>query len=252
MNIDLNRLPWHELSNPRTYEEKGGEQGYYDHARPELIALLDHVPRVVLDIGCAGGALGKSLKERHPGVVVTGIELSEEAVALAATRIDRALSENVEKLDFQKAGFGLGSIDAVFFPDILEHLYDPWNLLARIKPYLARDAQVLASIPNIRNVWLINQLILCKWDYEEAGLLDVTHIRFFTMKGVIDLFSQTGYSIAHIERTVDVRVPEIVCPPGGKVDVKMPSGIITALGARDVWELRTLQFLVSAKPVLKA
>ncbi|MDP9018741.1 MAG: methyltransferase domain-containing protein [Candidatus Eremiobacteraeota bacterium] len=242
------RYVWHELSDPRTVAQKGGTQEYYDHARPELINLLTHTPRVVLDIGCGGGATGLMLKKMYPHAVVTGVELSEEAATLAATRVDRVLRENVETLDFESVGYSHGSIDTVFLPDVLEHLYDPWKLMARLKPFLSKDSQVLASIPNVRNLWLITELLAGRWQYEEEGLLDVTHIRFFTLQGVIDLFAQTGYSIERLAQNADGRVPVFECPEGNTIEVNMPNGSLKGLTPRDVWELRTLQFLVDAKP----
>lgn len=243
------RPAWNELTNPRSVAEKGGTQEYYDHPRHELIALLDHLPRLVLDIGCAGGATALELKKIHPNVMTHGIELSEEAAALASKRMDRVLLENVEQMDFTAFGYLPESIDVVFLPDVLEHLYNPWQLLVKLKPYLSKDAQVLASIPNVRNAWLVTQLISGKWDYVEEGLLDVTHIRFFTLKGVIELFSQTGYSIERLGQNIDGRMPEVNCPPDSKISFDMGGATFKEMSAQDIWELRTFQFLVDAKPV---
>jgi 2-polyprenyl-3-methyl-5-hydroxy-6-metoxy-1,4-benzoquinol methylase len=239
---------WYELSHPRTVAEKG-LANYYHFARPELVNLLSHTPRVVLDIGCAGGATGMLLKQTYPGTTVHGIEINEEAASLASTRLDRVLRENVEKLDFLRAGFEHGSVDAVFLPDVLEHLYDPWHLLLRLKPFLSTDAQVIASVPNSRNLWLIAELSAGNFDYEEAGLLDVTHIRFFTRKTALALFTQTGYSITRLGANIDGRIPELVCPQNGTIDINLPRLTFKAINAQDALELRTLQFVIDAKPV---
>jgi 2-polyprenyl-3-methyl-5-hydroxy-6-metoxy-1,4-benzoquinol methylase len=242
------RPVWYELSHPKTVAEKGLAH-YYHFARPELVNLLAHTPRVVLDIGCAGGATGMLLKQTYPNATVHGIEINEEAASLASTRLDRVLRENVEKLDFACAGFEYESVDVVFLPDVLEHLYDPWNLLLRLKPFLAPDAQILASVPNSRNLLLISELSAGNFDYEEAGLLDVTHIRFFTRKSALALFTETGYSISRLSHNIDGRIPELVCPQNGTIDISLPKLTLKAINAQEALELRTLQFVIDARPV---
>ncbi len=240
------RYVWQEISDPRSVLEKGQTAEYYNHPRHELIDMLRHEPRIVLDIGCAGGATGAALKARFPHAVVTGIEMSQEAAEFAKGRIDRVFRENVETLDFSSIGFGPASIDVVFVPDVLEHLYDPWRLLDRLKPHLSPDAQVLASIPNSRNLWLLNELLRGKWDYVEEGLLDVTHIRFFTRKSIDELFGQTGYRIERWSAVYDPRVPPMSAPEGQVVNIDTPMLAIKQLAQVDLDELRTFQFLVDA------
>lgn len=243
------RFAWEELSNPRSHADKGGTQEYYHNPRPELINLLRHEPRRVLEVGCADGSTGALLKQRYPAAHYTGIELNAEAAKIASGRLDRVLSENVEKFDFAAAGFAPKSIDAVFFADVLEHLYDPWNLLKRLRPFLADDAQILASIPNVRNMWLMNELIEGKWQYLEEGLLDVTHIRFFTKQSVIELFNQTGYNVQRMLPNFDPRVPAPDVPENGTVTIDTPRFTFKNVTAQEMYEYRTLQFLVDATPV---
>ena len=111
---------------------------YYHYARTEVLAMIKAAPGVVLDVGCGGGATGGEIKKRYPLAQVHGIELSRGAAEIARTRLDRVLNENVEELDFASAGFAPGSIDLALFPDVLEHLYDPWRLLQRLKPFLQK------------------------------------------------------------------------------------------------------------------
>lgn len=239
---------WEELSRPRRIVDKGAEATYFLNPRNELLQMLAHEPRVVLDVGCGGGATGAELKRMFPRAVVHGVERSGEAAAYALARLDRVLQEDVETMDFAGAGFAPGSIDVVFFPDVLEHLYDPWNLLRRVKPFLAPDAQVLASIPNVRNLWLLGELFKGRWDYVEEGLLDVTHIRFFTRKSVEELFVQTGYRIARWGANYDPRVPTIAAPPDALLNVDIYGLTMKNVSMRDLDEFRTIQFLVDAAP----
>lgn len=242
------RYAWQELSSPRSITEKGGTATYYRNARHDMIALVRGEPKVIVEVGCGDGATGAELKRKYPRAAVYGIEINREAATLAAARMDRVLTDSVETLDYAAAGFEPGSIDLVFFPDVLEHLYDPWNVLVRLKPFLASGAQVLASIPNVRNFWLMNQLISGKWNYSEDGLLDVTHIRFFTKKSAIELFEQTGYRIAAMHSNVDVRVPEMQSADGRPVNIDTQGFTLKDMSPQDLVELRTLQFVVDALP----
>jgi 2-polyprenyl-3-methyl-5-hydroxy-6-metoxy-1,4-benzoquinol methylase len=238
---------WEQLSAPTPSE--AGDALYYNYVRSEIVGLIKQPPRVVLDVGCGGGGTGAEIKRLYPKAVVHGIELSDAAAEIASTRLDRVLNENVEKLDFAAAGFEPESIDLVLFPDVLEHLYDPWNLLRRIKPFLANDAHILASIPNVRNLWLIDQLLAGDWDYVPAGLLDVTHIRFFTRKSIVQMFEQTAFRVVHLAANVDARVPAADIPSGTKVDVTTDRMVIRNIDRQSFDELRVIQFLVDAIPV---
>lgn len=242
------RYVWQELSNPKPVSDKGKDSVYYRSPRTDMLAHLRSAPKFVLDVGCGAGATGAEIKQRYPNAYVTGIELNEGAARLAADRLDRVIQHNVEQLDFEKAGFTAGSIDLVLFPDVLEHLYDPWNVLMRIRRFLAPGAQVLASIPNSRNLWLLSHLSGGGWDYAEDGLLDVTHIRFFTKKTIAELFAQTGYDIHAMYSNPDGRVPVMQAPDGGAVNIDTPQFTLKNLNAQDLVELRTLQFIVDAAP----
>ena len=243
------RFVWQELSDPRSVTEKGVDSIYYRNARTDMIARIRKAPKLMLDVGCGAGATGAEIKKRYPNATVIGIELNPEAAAMANGRIDRIIVDNVETLDFSAAGFADGSIDLVFFPDVLEHLYDPWKLLVRLKPFLAPNAQVIASIPNVRNLWLLTQLIAGSWDYAEEGLLDVTHIRFFTKKTIVQLFEQTGYKVGAIYANGDGRVPDMQAPAGKTVNIDMPQVMLKNMGQEDLIELRTLQFVIDARPL---
>lgn len=240
------RYVWQELSDPRGVKEKGKDSVYYRSPRLDMLKHLNHDPRVVLDVGCGAGATGAELKRRYPSVTAIGIEFNEHAAQLASTQIDRVISANVETLDFNAAGLEEGSLDLVLFPDVLEHLYDPWRVLVRLRPFLSANAQILASIPNVRNLWLMGQLASGTWQYEEDGLLDVTHIRFFTKKSVLELFQQTGYAVKALHVNIDGRVPAMQAAPGTTVNIETPRLTLKNLTQEDLNELRALQFIVDA------
>lgn len=176
---------------------------YLDYVNPLALHMLAEAPRRVLDLGCAGGMLGATLKQRHPGAIVVGVEAGAAAAEKAATRIDRVIRRRLEDLDLAREGFADGAFDTVIAADILEHLVNPWDLLLRIKPFLSPGAQLIASIPNIRNVSLLAHVLLDgRWEYVPTGLLDVTHLRFFTLTDMRRMFEETGYEVEHQAATI--------------------------------------------------
>ena len=175
------------------FDAQAGDH-YLDYVNPAVLQMIDGTPRRVLDLGCASGSLGAAIKERHPGAQVVGVEAGRAAAERAATRLDRVIHRRLEALDLGAEGFDPGTFDTVIAADVLEHLVDPWRVLVSLKPFLASGAQVVASIPNVRNLWLLSRALAeGRWEYTERGLLDVTHLRFFTLEEMRRLFEETGY-----------------------------------------------------------
>lgn len=237
--------PWQLLSM-----EHGTElhEGYIDQPRSELFPLFDHPPRRVLDVGCFTGATGQAIKQQYPGVQVLGIELNHAAAHVAAGRIDRVFERKIEELDFIAEGIQPGSIDTVILADVLEHIYDPWDMMLRLRPWLTADAQIVASIPNSRNLLLILDLVGGRWRYEPAGLLDVTHIRFFTKQEIVRFFHETGFEVTKMASAPDVRLNSVVGPAGTATDIDLGKMVLKGVSPEELMELKTLQFLVLAHP----
>jgi 2-polyprenyl-3-methyl-5-hydroxy-6-metoxy-1,4-benzoquinol methylase len=83
---------------------------------------------------------------------------------------------------------------------VLEHTRDPWNVLARYRRLLKPGGQVIASIPNIRFYAIIARLMFNRWGYRDSGILDRTHLRFFTLATMREMFAQAGYRVHSVER----------------------------------------------------
>lgn len=234
-----NAYVWQLLSTPR----EPGQDGYFEHVRRELIDLLERPPRLFVDVGCGTGLTGLALKERFPDAIVDGFEYSPTAAAVAATRLDHVHSGNVEQLDFAALGYGPESIDGLMLADVLEHLYDPWGFLVRLHPFVAPDAQIVASIPNARNLVLLNELAGGSFTYEPAGLLDVTHIRFFTKSEIVRMFAETGYQVRDMQACYDGRIPRLE-PIVGKRNVDLPAITLRDVDQALMMELTAIQFYV--------
>jgi 2-polyprenyl-3-methyl-5-hydroxy-6-metoxy-1,4-benzoquinol methylase len=126
--------------------------------------------------------------------------------------------------------------------DVLEHLYDPWANLVKLGRHLAPGGKVYASIPNARNYWLISELVQGRWTYQSAGLLDVTHIRFFTLRECQRMFAETGYQV---EKIVSVRDPRVTLEGQFKAPVTLMDKWFSLhdVDQQTATELATMQFL---------
>ncbi len=222
------------------YEEK-----YEDRPRVELLGLLDLPFRTVLEIGCGAGATGRMIKQQHPDVTYIGVEIDRVAATEARKVLDHVVTCDVERFSLEDAGIPMQEVDLVIFADVLEHLYDPWKLLRSVRPHLRPDGAVVASIPNAQNVRLLQNLVNGFWTYGNQGLLDATHIRFFTLIEIGKMFTGSGYLIDKLISSCDADVPQ-----GGPWPRDLTLGKMTLRGMteEDVQQLYTFQYLVRARP----
>src|SRR3989338_5183148 len=166
--------------------------------RDEFLDLVPRGTRRLLDVGCGSGGLSMRLKEK--GIEAVGVEKDEKLCVLAEEKLDTVISGDIENL---KLNYPEGYFDCIMYADILEHLTDPLDVLEKHKAYLQKDSYVIASIPNVRYYKIILRLILSgAWDYSDAEMLDRTHIRFFGLVNIIELFEKAGYEIAEIRRNI--------------------------------------------------
>src|SRR5215471_6584993 len=158
-----------------------------------VLSLVPSQARV-LEFGCATGYMSKVLRERL-GCTVTGIEVDERAAEQARGRADRVIVGDAEHLDLTEA-LGSEHFDVVLFADVLEHLRDPSAMLLRVRSFLGENGLVVASIPNIAHGSVRVALLGGDFRYTRKGLLDDSHLRFFTRESVIALFEDAGYVIS--------------------------------------------------------
>ena len=155
---------------------------YHRLARKELIDLFTSPRRLVLEIGSSGGRTGQYCKEKFPGCQYWGFEMSRAAAAESTEFLDRTVCGRFEEQDLGALGLKPRSVDGVVLGDVLEHTYNPWGILASLQPWLTDEAEIVASIPNVRNLWLMNEIAEGRFTYAENGLLDITHIRFLGLR----------------------------------------------------------------------
>lgn len=163
-----------------------------------LIELVGRDKRV-LDVGCASGYLGETLRQR--GCTVAGVEYDAEAAEAAKAVLDEVVVGDVGELDLV-GHFGAGRFDAVVFGDVLEHVVDPVGVLRRLRPLLAPGGAAVISIPNVAHGAVRLSLMSGRFDYRPLGLLDDTHLRFFTRDSLHDLLAEAGFVAVDVRRTV--------------------------------------------------
>jgi 2-polyprenyl-3-methyl-5-hydroxy-6-metoxy-1,4-benzoquinol methylase len=201
----------------------------------KIVSLVPPATRV-LEFGCATGYMSEVLKDRL-GCTVVGIEIDRDAAALAEQHAERVIVGDAEKIDYAAELAG-EEFDVVLFADVLEHLKEPGDVLRRVRPFVAENGVVIASIPNIAHASVRLALLGGEFRYREWGLLDDTHLRFFTRASIQDLFEETGYVVTHwLRQRLDVGETEIKVP-------QVPEAVREWLASDP--EATTYQFVIRA------
>lgn len=188
-----------ETSSKKFEDKWGFNSSYSTFIRQEIIDLIDNNDKNinVLEVGCACGATLLAIKNKYPNSNIYGIELNESTAKIAGTFAD-VRAENIENINLS---YEEGYFDYIIFADVLEHLYNPEKVLENMKKYLKDDGFILASIPNVMHYSVIKALINGNWTYEDAGILDKTHIRFFTLNEIGKMFNKLNFKEISVSAT---------------------------------------------------
>ncbi len=221
-----------------------------NYAPTGLLELVEPKPRRVLDLGCFCGGTGRFLKQRFPGCEVVGIEMLEKAAAVAAEAYDRVIVGTLEQLDFEREQLQPHSFDAIIAADVLEHIFNPWQALQRLRPLLAPHGALYVSLPNVRNLKLMSELAKGQFDYAGAGILDVTHVRFFTRQSAVQMLEQTGFRVEDVRINPDQRLAAVF--EGINLDqttsIELDGLRLSNLTRQDLLELAALQLYLRCVP----
>ncbi|MGJ7031898.1 class I SAM-dependent methyltransferase [Niabella hirudinis] len=171
---------------------------YYGINRKEMIQFIPKELNTFLDVGCGEGAFGALLKKVFSKSKIYGIEPHFNSMLKAKEVMDTVIHSSFNEAAISQVQ---EKIDCVIFNDVLEHLTDPKEALILSKAILSKEGFVLASIPNILYFPVFFNEIIAKqdWKYANAGILDKTHLRFFTKKSIERLFESAGYEIVKIQ-----------------------------------------------------
>ncbi|MCR5671751.1 MAG: methyltransferase domain-containing protein [Butyrivibrio sp.] len=196
-DVRVKDLAFKEEEAKKTREKWGFSPEYYLNTRFELAEKIARDKADSLDVLEVGAGLGSTLARieyMFPGARVHGIEIVD-AVADFASKYTDMKCANIETYEFAEGEM----YDYIIFGDVLEHLVDPYKLVDRLKNNLKPGGCIIASIPNILNANVIYELLRGNFSYQDAGILDRTHLRFFTKNEVIKLFQERGYEIIDME-----------------------------------------------------
>lgn len=207
---------------------------YYQSVREEILGFIPRDAARILEVGCGEGHFGRRLKEGTQREV-WGVEVVAAAARVAEQRLDKVLCGDIAALiDDLPARY----FDVVVFNDVLEHLVDPYDVLARIKRHLSERGVVVSSIPNIRYFPTLYALLVHRrWEYEESGILDRTHLRFFTIKSIREMYERLGYQVVRHQGINPM------------VEAPLRYRLANALVGGRLSDMRYAQFVTVARPL---
>lgn len=181
------------MSSIENIHQKKIASGYFQLKNQEIIGILPENPGGILDIGCASGALGAHVIETKKPDFYDGIEVVPEVAEEAKKNLSKVYTGEVEswlpKLPHDH-------YDWVIMSEVLEHTVDPWSVLSEVYRVLKKEGKVLITIPNVRNLGVIKELLVDgNWKYLDSGILDQGHLRFFTRRSIIEMLKQQGFEV---------------------------------------------------------
>jgi len=181
------------INNPNAKYKK--DINYYSRSRSWPFLFNIRRGSKVLDVGCGTGVLGRLLQDNF-GCEVTGLEIVEENYHKAKKTLDEVILGDVETMSFPENDF---TFDYIIFSDSLEHLLNPDLVLERVIKLLNHNGKLLISMPNVRNFRVTLPLLFFdSWEYQEEGLLDKTHLRFFTHRSLINLLKSKKFNVEKV------------------------------------------------------
>ncbi len=175
------------------YDKKNSD--YFSNIRLDLVQFIRNESNLkVLEIGAAYGETLFYLKENGFASEAVGVDLFEDKKNPQNYKsIDNFIFGNIEEIYLEQY---VNYFDVIFLPDVLEHLLEPKNVLNKISQYLKNDGKIIISMPNIRHYSALNKIFIKgDFQYEESGLFDYTHLRFYCKKNIIQLIEQSKYKV---------------------------------------------------------
>jgi len=166
----------------------------HDRVNEDLLEFIPAGMERVVEVGCSSGAMGAAYLAANPGSEYIGLEIEPEYAERARERLSEVVVANIEQMD-DHAFEILHPTDCWIFGDVLEHLYDPWKTLRRLRASISETGCVVACIPNAQHWTVQAKLNTGHFRYEDVGLLDRTHIRWFTRRTIVELFDSSGFQI---------------------------------------------------------
>lgn len=176
---------------------------YFSGARRLFIDSLPSNPEAkLLEIGCGNGDTAAYALRQNKCGWCCGVELCEAAAELAKPRLNRVRVGNVETIDFD---FPEGFFDVLILSEVLEHLVDPWATLRRLRRLMKPGALVRSGSPNVCHRSVLRTLLAGRWRYEDKGIFDATHLRWFSPATYRDAFESGGFKVDYVGPAAPLR-----------------------------------------------
>ncbi len=212
-----------------------------NNSHTKMIELVGFNKRVA-DFGCYTGAMAKVLKER--GCYVVGLEIDPQAAALARLVCDRVIETDLDTVRMSEV-FENERFDVALFGDVIEHLKDPKRLLIDVREFLNPGGFIVVSVPNVAHASVRLALLKGEFNYEELGILDDTHLKYFTRKTIADLLESAGYVVETMDWT-ERRVSEEALK--NTLDPLGLGNLEEVIKAFSSWEAVAYQYVIKAFP----
>ena len=211
---------------------------YFEWARAEMAPFVPGHCRRMLEVGCGTGAFGQLLKQTRE-IEIWGLEPVKAAAAKASGRLDHVINGPFDP----EIKLPEGTFDCVVFNDVLEHMVAPEQALRYAKTLLSPGGTIVASIPNIRYLKVLWGLVFQgQWEYVDEGVLDKTHLRFFTKSSIMKMFQSEGYSLESI-----CGINAYRGPAGARRSLWGAYQLANALSPRTFGDMKFQQFAVVAR-----
>jgi SAM-dependent methyltransferase len=166
----------------------------HEHHNPDLLRFIPANAQRIIEIGCSSGALAREFKKIVPACDYLGVEIDPAYAALARRYCDSTLVLDIEQAD-DDFWQSQAARDCWVFGDVLEHLKDPWAALRKIRAVIPAHGVVVVCVPNVQHWSIQARLAIGSFDYQAEGLMDKTHLRWFTRTTLIKMFDEAGFKV---------------------------------------------------------
>lgn len=164
---------------------------YYDEVRTDILPFIPEGVTTLLDIGCSSGNFGAAVRNKF-GCRVVGVEVNPYEARRARSKLDLVIEEGILSADITE------KFDCITCLDVLEHIENTGAFLEKVRTLLSDNGYLLLSVPNIGHWSIVEDLLAGRWDYAPAGILCITHLRFFTKRSIEAVLKQAGFSVVSV------------------------------------------------------
>ena len=215
----------------------------HEQHNPDLLKLIPIQSKKLIEVGCSSGALAREFKKISTNSYWLGVEIDPTYAELARRYCDECIVLNIENAP-ENFWEETKNADCWIFGDTLEHLKDPWSILKLIRENISHKGSVVACIPNAQHWSIQAKLSIGDFRYEASGLLDKTHLRWFTRQTIIEMLDQSGFQI-------ETGLPRIFNEPNREVFLPIIEQMARVAGVDPqvaVTDALPLQYVIRAIP----